>query len=115
MAKIIIWIEDKAFDELNKEGSLINSYHTENYIFMPKRLVKEFNGDNNPPFDDRWFNRTLELQKVRDELINNNAKLRAALLIIKEHKNPYARFSYDMGSNGVRDHFIQIAAKALED
>jgi hypothetical protein len=113
MAKNIIWIEDKAFDELNKEGPLINGYHTSSYIFMPKRLLKEF-GDSEP-FDDRWFKRTLELQKIRDELINNNAKMRAALLIIKEHKSPYVGFSFDYGSNGVRDHFIGIASKALED
>lgn len=59
----------------------------------------------------------LRIQRQRviiDELMQENAKLRAALLLIREHKMPYPGFSMDQGSNGVRDHFIGIAARALE-
>lgn len=47
-------------------------------------------------------------------LINKNAHLREALLLIREHKLPYPSFSMDVGSNGVRDHFIKIASNALD-
>ena len=47
-------------------------------------------------------------------LLRENARLRAALLLIREHKMPYPGFSMDQGSNGVRDHFIQVAASALD-
>jgi len=46
-------------------------------------------------------------------LIAENARLRAALLLIREHKMPYPGFSMDQGSNGVRDHFIRVASEAL--
>lgn len=47
-------------------------------------------------------------------LIAENARLRAALLLIREHKLPYPGYSGQYGSNGVRDHFIRIAQEALD-
>lgn len=47
-------------------------------------------------------------------LMTENARLRSALLLIREHKMPYPGLSMDQGSNGVRDHFIRVATEALD-
>jgi hypothetical protein len=64
--------------------------------------------------DDPTLERLRECRNVRDGLMLENAKLRAALLLIREHKLPYPSLSMNLGSNGVRDYFIRVADKALQ-
>lgn len=69
---------------------------------------------HDPLSSDYWYNRYMANQRAAKVLIAENARLRAALLSIKEHKLPYPGYSADYGSNGVRDHFIKIASEALD-
>lgn len=62
---------------------------------------------------DRWFRQSMEDKKIIEELINNNTKMRAALLLIAEYRQPYKYFSFNQGSKGVEDHFKNIAKEGL--
>ena len=63
--------------------------------------------------EDYQHDKIVRLQKTIDELVEDNRKMRAALLIISEWKNPYSGFSYYYGYNGERDYFKKIAQEAL--
>lgn len=62
-------------------------------------------------YEQRW----LRVRSYNRELVSQNARMRAALLLIAEWKQPYNGFSWEMGSNGERDYFRDIAKKVLED
>lgn len=64
--------------------------------------------------DDPLLNRLNEYREICDTLMLENAKLRGALLLIREHKLSYKNLSLNLGSNGVRDHFIKVAGEALK-
>ena len=64
--------------------------------------------------NDPVLDRLNSYREICAGLMSENAKLRGALLVIREHKLPYPRLSFDLGSNGVRDFFIKVADEALE-
>lgn len=65
---------------------------------------------------EEYYNEQLSSLKERvDNLVEDNLKLRAALLLIEDWSLPYKGFVWENGSNGEREHFRSIARKALND
>ena len=61
-------------------------------------------------YEQRW----LRERSYNEQLIAQNTRMRAALFLIAEWKLPYYGFASQMGCNGERDHFREIARKGLE-
>lgn len=66
------------------------------------------------PFDDYQHQRIMRQLKHMEEMQDKLARYRAALLLISEWKMPYSGFGVENGSNGERDYFRNVAAKAIK-